>query len=106
MKDIMEITKNFENDKVILNVSGRIDTVTSSDFQQQVLDVFDMSLQNLVLDCQNLEYISSSGLRALLVIAKLANCKDVEITLKNVNSMVLEVLEMSGFDSFFTIGEN
>lgn len=102
----MEITKNFENDKVILNVSGRIDTVTSSDFQQQVLDVFDMSLQNLVLDCQNLEYISSSGLRALLVIAKLANCKDVEITLKNVNSMVLEVLEMSGFDSFFTIGEN
>ena len=101
----MEITKIIEHKTVLMKVSGRIDTLTSNDFQQQVLDVLGNPLGKLVLDCSGLEYISSSGLRALLVIAKLANCKETSIVLTHVNSMVLEVLEMSGFDSFFTISE-
>lgn len=103
--EAMEIIKHIEDKKAVLQVVGRVDTVTSSSFQAQVLEVFDSPLHTLILDCQRLEYISSAGLRALLVIAKSAGSRKVPVVLTHVNALVLEVLEMSGFDSFFTIQE-
>lgn len=101
----MEVIKNIEGGNAVLRVVGRVDTVTSSSFQAQVLEVFNSPLEQLTLDCEKLEYISSAGLRALLVIAKLADSKKVPVALARINALVLEVLEMSGFDSFFIIQE-
>lgn len=101
----MEIIKYIEDKKAVLQVVGRVDNVTSGSFQAQVLEVFDSPLRTMILDCQKLEYISSAGLRALLVIAKSAGSRKVSVVLTHVNALVLEVLEMSGFDSFFKIQE-
>lgn len=101
----MEIIKHIEAEAVVLQVVGRVDTVTSGAFQAQALEVFKLPIRKLVLDCQKLEYISSAGLRALLVIAKSAGSRKAPVVLTHVNALVLEVLEMSGFDSFFTIQE-
>lgn len=106
MEKAMEVIKNIEGSKAILQVVGRVDTVTSSAFQAQALEVFNSPIEKLTLDCQRLEYISSAGLRALLVIAKLAGSRQVTVALTHINALVLEVLEMSGFDSFFTIQED
>ena len=54
-----------------------------------------------MLDCTSLEYISSSGLRILLGILKQSKANGSSVTLKNVNDVIREVLELTGFVSLF-----
>lgn len=102
----MEIIRRVENNVAYLEISGRIDTITSGCFQQQVTEVLGQELRELVLDFGKVDYISSAGLRGLLVIAKFAGRRDIPVIFTHVTGMVLEVLEMSGFDSFFMIKES
>ncbi len=89
--------------KDTLKVVGRIDTATCGEFQQQALAALENAGDRLVLELEGLDYISSAGLRSLLVLATCAQRKQTEVVLCNVQHLVREVLEMSGFDSFFTI---
>ena len=102
----MQINILPENDRTVLAVSGRVDTMTSGEFQQQALAALDKACGDMVIDCEKLEYLSSAGLRALLVLAKCAQKKEREICLCRLNHLVSEILEMSGFDSFFTIQDD
>ena len=55
----------------------------------------------VVIDCTSLEYISSSGLRILLGILKQSKASGSSVVLKNVNEVIREVLELTGFVSLF-----
>lgn len=59
--------------------------------------------RTIILDCAGLEYISSAGLRALLLIAKSAERLSTRVCLTRLTPLVQEVLEISGFDSFFEV---
>lgn len=59
--------------------------------------------KEIVLDCAELEYISSSGLRVLLSILKQAQTVGSREVLKNVNEVIRDVLEISGFITIFDI---
>lgn len=89
--------------KDTVKVTGRIDTLTCGEFQQQALAALETAGDKLVLELAGLEYISSAGLRALLVLATCAQRRQTEVVLCNVQHLVREVLELSGFDSFFTV---
>ena len=80
---------------------GRIDTTTSVDFQKQIVDILKTNGNDITLKCEGLEYISSSGLRALLVLAKTANSMRKKVTLSAVTPMVKKVITVSHFDAFF-----
>ena len=61
----MEITKNFEDGKLIMKLSGRLDTSTSPQLEAE-LNASISGIKELILDFAELEYISSAGLRVLL----------------------------------------
>ena len=88
----------------IVEVMGRIDTTTSVDFQKQIVDILKTNNNDITLNCEGLEYISSSGLRAMLVLAKTANSMRKKVTLSGVTPMVKKVITVSHFDIFFNMG--
>ncbi len=85
-----------------LMVEGRVDTNTSPLLQQAILNAFQKN-SNVVLDFLNVQYISSAGLRALLIGQKTAASKRGSMKLVNVSGMVQEVLDLSGFSSILQI---
>lgn len=86
-----------------VQVVGRVDTTTAGDFQQQMEEIFAAHQQDLVIDCSQLTFLSSAGLRAFFILAKKAQAAKVDIVLQQVGDNVLEVLKISGFDGFFKI---
>ena len=83
-------------------VDGRIDTTSSPQFQQVILSTFQKD-KYIVIDFLNVQYISSAGLRALLIGQKTATSKGGTMKLTNVGDTVKDILEMSGFDSILMI---
>ena len=97
----MDIIKNKDKGVLTLALKGRLDTTTSPELVK-VLDSELDSAEKLVFDLKELEYISSSGLRALLSAQKIMNRKGGMIV-KDPSEMVSEVFEITGFSDILTI---
>jgi anti-anti-sigma factor len=98
----MTVTEEFKEDKLVLSIEGRIETNTAPEFQNAVLGAF-QKCSNVILDFEEVAYISSAGLRGLLLGQKTAQSKGGSMVLTNVNDAVMEVLKMTGFRSILTI---
>lgn len=98
----MQITEEKETDKIILIIAGRIDANTSPDLQQKILINF-QKMNHLVLDLAQVDYISSAGLRALLIGQKTAQSKKGSMKLIHVVNRVYDVLRMARFDKILDI---
>ncbi|MBO5092798.1 MAG: STAS domain-containing protein [Lachnospiraceae bacterium] len=85
-----------------LIVDGRVDTNTSPQLQQAVLSAFQKK-KDVVVDFLNVPYISSAGLRALLIGQKTAASKGGSMKLTNVSEIVMNILDMSGFSKILQI---
>ncbi len=97
----MEI-KILSTDKpTTVAIIGRIDTVTASDFQMQMEAILAKHPQDLLMNCTELSFLSSAGLRALFMLTRNAQTAKVSITLQGVIPIIREVLKISGFDNFF-----
>ena len=96
----MEILKKIDNSTVTLSLIGRLDTNTASELEAAIHEI---NLVDLILDCEKLEYVSSAGLRVLLLIQKKVNNSIKSFTLTNVCEDVKEVLHMTGFLSIINI---
>ncbi len=97
----MTIEKKIDNDNVTFGVSGRLDTTTAPDFENELENVLD-DCKNLVIDMNGLEYISSAGLRVLLKTQKRMNTQG-SMKLTGVNDDVMEVFDITGFLDILTI---
>ena len=98
----MTIQTNYDGTTATLEIEGRVDTMTSPLLQQAVLQAF-QSAKKVVLDFERVTYISSAGLRVLLIGQKTAQSKQMSMVLKNVGQTVKNVLDMVGFTSVMTI---
>ncbi len=87
---------------VRLIVEGRVDTNTSPQLQQAILNAFQKN-KNVVLDFLNVPYISSAGLRALLIGQKTASSKGGSMKLTNVCETVMEILNVTGFSKMLKV---
>ena len=95
----IEIKKNA--DELVLEITGRLDTITAPALDKTINENLG-EIKSLILDCKNLEYISSAGLRVLLgVQKKMSQIGSMKI--KNVCELVMEVFEMTGFADILTI---
>ena len=93
----MEINKILNNGELVLKVSGELNTTT----YQQLEDIISNSLagvKSLVFDFEKLEYISSAGLRVLLMSKKIMD-KQGKMVVKNANKSVMDIFEITGFAS-------
>lgn len=99
----MDITHTVKNDRDILLPKGRIDTLTSSELESALQPFLDRDKIQITLDFQEVSYISSAGLRVIIKAAQKAKTVNGEIALTNLNESVAQVLEITGFQSFFKI---
>ncbi len=98
----MKLTENRDGNNIEIMVEGRVDTTTSASLQQAILVAFQKCSQ-VALNVEKVDYISSAGLRALLIGQKTANSKGGNMTLRKVQPAVMEVLKMSGFSTILQI---
>ena len=100
----MEIIKTKEGSKMTIALEGRLDTTTAPSLDAVVGSELG-DITELVYDFNKLEYVSSAGLRVLLLSQKTMNAKGGTMVIRNVNSDIMEVFEMTGFSSVLTIEE-
>jgi len=98
----MTITKAQENGTLTLSLEGRLDTTTAPQLQEVLIPAFD-EVNDVNLDFVKLVYISSAGLRVLLMGQKAAKSKNKTMTVLNVSEEIMEVFEMTGFADMLTI---
>jgi anti-sigma B factor antagonist len=98
---MLKINKKEENGKVIYVLEGRLDTVTAPDLEKEFKDSLE-SVEDLMLDFEKLEYISSAGLRVLLSAQKTMN-KQGKMELTHVGETIMEIFEVTGFSDILTI---
>ena len=98
----MEIKKTQTEDTCVLTLIGRIDTVTSPKLQEELTATI-RSATKTELDFAKVDYVSSAGLRVLLLGEKNAKSAGKTMTLKNVSTEVMEVFDITGFSAILTI---
>jgi anti-sigma B factor antagonist len=98
---IIEIKELDGGMKAILN--GRLDTPAAVKAQQEIGPLLENADKEIIFDCTNLEYISSSGLRLFLTIRKEASVKGGKVIIENINDEIRKVFMMTGFFNLFEI---
>ena len=99
----MEVTVRNQGNDAIVEVSGRLDAVTASELEGGVADVLTGTEGRVVLNLRDLEYISSAGLRVILVMVKRLKAKQKDLAVAALQGAVKKVFEVSGFISFVKI---
>ncbi|MBI3928359.1 MAG: STAS domain-containing protein [Armatimonadetes bacterium] len=102
----MQIHQDTAADVSVLRLEGRLDANTSKELEERMLPLVGSQGAKLLVDCEDLAYISSAGLRVLLLAVKKAKRGGGQIALAGLNENVMEVFDISGFSALFTIRPN
>ena len=102
----MEFQVKKESNATVVTITGRMDAVSAPQYETSVNQLINAGDTVIVIDFDGLEYISSAGLRALLVTAKLLKGKGGQLRFAHIKGTVREVFEISGFCSIFQIDES
>lgn len=99
----MEVTVNQNGEKAEVKISGRLDTTTAPQFQEAIKPLMEGGKMDIVIDCAEMDYTSSLGLRSFLMLQKNANAKGGSMLMKNMQAKVREVFDITGFSSIIKI---
>ena len=102
----MDIKESKTDGVTVLALSGRLDTLNYGVLEKKLQSMFDDQQIRIVLDCKDLDYVSSSGLRILLMYLKKANSTGGKLTLSQLSRNIREIFDISGFTSIFDIYDN
>ena len=98
---MLSIEKSTYETELNIKLTGRLDTTTSPELEKELKDSLD-GITTLIIDMTELEYISSAGLRVLLSAHKIMSAQG-SMKLVNVNEIVQEVFDVTGFSDILTI---
>ena len=98
----MQINIYEENGASVIAPNGKIDHVTVGEFEEKMSKLGEQT-DELVLEMNEVEYVSSAALRAILNINDLMADKGGSFTLKNVNKKVMEIFNITGFADYLNI---
>ncbi len=99
----MNISLTETNGITVVRFEGNLDTNTAPEAQARLDELVEGGVEKVVVDCSDLDYISSAGLRVLLTTAKKLRSTDGNLRLCNLNEIVAEVFEISGFSTIFSV---
>ena len=102
----MEVFNEKKNGITCLRVEGRLDASAAPTFEKALLSAIKEDSSKLIIDLADLAYISSAGLRALLVGAKEIKAKGGKMILAASNESVKKVFDISGFSSIFELQDS
>ncbi len=102
----MEFEQISKDNAMILRVGGRMDAVTAPEFEKECTAIIDGGTTHICVEMAQVEYISSAGLRSVLLIGKKLKGLGGGLAFYNLSGMVSEVFKMSGFSSIFPVGES
>lgn len=98
---MLSISKETNGNNLTIVLSGRLDTTTASELESELQGSLD-GMTALIMDCKELEYISSAGLRVLLSAQKTMN-KQGSMIVRNASDEVKEIFKVTGFSDILTI---
>ena len=99
----MTTTIETNGNQLIAKFSGRLDTAAAVQTAEDVKPLLEAKDSEIILDCTDLAYISSSGLRIFLSIRKEASPHGSKVIVRNINADIRQVFMMTGFLSLFEI---
>ena len=97
----MTVEKITNGDSLTLRVEGRFDTTNAKEFEEIITNSLD-GVKELIMDFESLEYISSAGLRVMLMAIKKMK-KQGSMAVTNANEMVKEIFEVTGFSDLVEV---
>lgn len=102
----MECRKDIKNGVIVLAVEGAVDHESAAAFEQAAipsLDEAEAAGTGMVFDLSGVDYMSSVGLRVLMLAAKAAKQKSITVVVAGLQPTLAEIFQISRFDKIFTI---
>jgi len=101
----MEISSRKQGEIVAIDIKGIMDTSSSPKAQEYIQELLDHGISRLLINLSQVEYLSSSGLRVLLVAAKKLWAVEGKFKICQPNKIVKEILDTSGFSGIMDVRE-
>lgn len=98
----MKTTIEQSEGKVLVTLEGRLDSYVADEVGTQLESLYELSDTEITLDCTNLDYIASNGLRVLFMLVRNTSPNGCKVIIKGANNFLMEVFDSSGFTDFFT----
>lgn len=98
----MNVEKIYNDKELTIKVDSQIDTVTAPDFENEINDEMG-NFDSLILDFEKLEYISSAGLRVLIMTQKKLQPQSIPFKIINSPDMIKDIIKVSGLDNILDI---
>ena len=92
-----------KDDVAVVSLKGRLDANTSDDIQAKLLKLIDKGEKLIAIDSAQLDYISSAGLRVILIVLKKMKAVDGKLAVFDLKDHIKEVFDISGFTSMLSI---
>lgn len=102
----MELTSEHKGPVLMISVSGRIDGVNAREFESSMSDIITSDDKAVVLNLAGLSYISSAGLRSILITAKNLSTNNAKFSLCAIPSNIMEIVKVAGFDRIIDIKDD
>lgn len=99
----MDVSISVSGEVNIIKIGGNLDTESFPEAQARITQMIEQGARKILMDLKELIYISSAGLRVLLNAAKQLKEHDGELRISNLNEIVKEVFEISGFSEIFNV---
>lgn len=99
----MKITKKQTGEFLVLNIEGKIDMSNYVSAEAEVVEIINAGNKNIIMNCQELEYVSSAGLRVFLTALKKVKALGGKIAVCHLNDDLQEAFEVSSFASIFKV---
>lgn len=99
----MEVRQEFINNTIVVHIEGRVDSANSAELDVKLNEVLKNDINNIIVDCEKLTYISSSGLRSFLLLQKKITEKSGNLTIQNMHPNIYKIFEITGFSRLMNI---
>lgn len=99
----MNIGIDKQGDLVVISVEGRIDTMSAPKLEERLLERISLGETRLVVNFASVDYISSAGLRSLMVAAKNASARGGKLSCSSLSGVVKKVFQVSGFATILPV---
>lgn len=99
----MIVTINKQDKKTLVTLDGRIDSTNADQFQHDIATLMEGDNPDIDIDCTNMTYTSSQGLRVFLLLQKSVVARNGKMVMRNMNPRVKEVFDITGFSNIITI---
>jgi anti-anti-sigma factor len=97
----MEVTIQEQDGNVVAILAGRLNTAVAAQTEKALSPLYDVEGKDIIMDCTEMSYISSIGLRIFLSILKNAEPKGSHVYIKGMNDEVRNVFNITGFSNLF-----